>query len=95
MDIGHQQLGATDKFAVALTLDGAHGDGAAFVHIEAVGLTCIHLGMSCAIAHQRTLADLCVDAPRDEEGDVDVVVLELQRLIKAEQGVFCGTVCRA
>ena len=84
MDIGHQQLGATDKFAVALTLDGPHSDGATSIHIEPVGLSCIHLGMGTAVAHQCALADLGVDASWDEEGDVDVVVFQLQRFVEAE-----------
>ena len=76
MNIRHQQLGTTDEFAVFLPFDGPHGDGSTLVHIEAVGLTGIHLGMGCAIAHESTLADLCVDAPRDEEGDADVIIFQ-------------------
>ena len=95
MDIRHQQLGATDEFAVLLPLDGTHGNLTAFLHAEAIGLTCIHLGVGCAVAHQRALADLRVDATRDEEGDVDVVVFKLQRLIEAKQGVLGSTISRA
>ena len=78
MNICHQQLGAADKLAVLLSLDGTHGDGAAFVYIKAIGLTGIHLGVTCAIAVECTLADLRVDASRDEEGDIDVVVFQFQ-----------------
>ena len=88
----HQQFGLADELTVFLTLDGFYGDGAAFVHIKAVGLPRIHLGMSRAVTHQGTLTDLCVDAPRDEEGDVDVGVFQLQRLIEAEQGVLGGAI---
>ena len=38
MNVRHQQLGAADKLAVFLPLDGPHGDLAALVHVEAVGL---------------------------------------------------------
>ena len=84
MYIRHQQLGASDKLPVFLPLDGTHGDGAAFVHIEAVGLTCVHLGMGRAVTHQCALADLRVDASWDEESDIDVVVFQLQRLVEPE-----------
>ena len=73
----HQQLGAADEFAVLLPFDGTDSDFATFLHIEAVGLSCIHLGVCRAVTVQRTLADLRVDAPRDEEGDADVVVFQL------------------
>ena len=78
MDIRHQQLGAADEFAVFLPLGGAHGDSAALVHIETVGLACIHLGVGCAVTVQGALADLRVDASRNEEGDVDIVVFQFQ-----------------
>ena len=94
MDIGHQQLAATDEFAVALPFDGAHGDGTAFVHIEAVGLSRVHLGVGGTVAHQCTFADLRVDASRNEEGDVDVVVFQLQRLVETEQSMLRRTVGR-
>ena len=95
MDMRHQQFGAADEFAVLLPFDGADGDFATFVHIEAVGLSCIHLGVGRAIAVQGALADLRVDASRDEEGDADVVVFQFQRLVEPEQGVLGGTVGRA
>ena len=95
MDIRHQQLGATNEFAVLLPLDGTHGDLTAFVHIEAIGLSRIHLGVGRTVAHQRALADLRVDASGDEEGDVDVVVFKLQRLIEAKQGMLGSTIRRA
>ena len=75
MDVCHQQFRTPDEFAVFLPFDGAHGDGSAFLHAEAVGLSRVHLGMGRAVAMKGTLADLRVDTPRDEEGDVDVVVL--------------------
>ena len=95
MNICHLQLGATDEFAVLLPLDGTHGNLTAFLHAEAIGLTCIHLGVGCAVAHQRALADLRVDASGDEEGNVDVVVFKLQRLVETEQGVLGGAIGRA
>ena len=84
MDVSHQQLGLADEFTVPLPFNGSHCDGSAFVHIQAVGLSGIHLGMGSAVTHQSALADLRVDAARDEEGDVDVGILQFQRLIKAE-----------
>ncbi len=78
MDIRHQKLGFPDEFSVFLPFDGAHGDGAAFVDVEAVGLAGVHLGVGRAVAHEGALADLRVDAPGDEEGDADVVVFQLQ-----------------
>ena len=95
MDMRHQQFCTPYEFAVLLPFDGTHGDGSAFVHIEAIGLSRIHLGVGCAVAHQRARADLRVDATRDEEGDVDVVVFKLQRLIEAKQGVLGSTISRA
>ena len=92
MNIRHQQLGAPDKLAVLLSFNGTHGDFAAFVHIEAVGLSRIHLGMGRAVTHERTFADLCVDASRDKESDIDVVVFQFQRLVKAEQGMLGSAV---
>ena len=77
MDIRHQKLGFSNKFSVFLPFDGAHGDFAALVNVEAVGLSCVHLGVGCAITHEGTLADLRVDASRDEESDADVVVFQL------------------
>ena len=61
-----------------LSLDGAYGDFAAFVDVEAVGLSSVHLGVSRAVAVQGALADLRVDASRDEEGDAYVVVFHLE-----------------
>ena len=78
MDMRHQQLGATNQLPVFLSLNGTHGDFAAFVHVEAVGLSSIHFGVGCAVAVERTLADLRVDAPRNEECDADVVVFQFQ-----------------
>ena len=78
MDMRHQQLGAADELAVFLPLDGPHGNLAAFFYAEAIGLSCVHLGMGSAVTVQCALANLRVDAPWDEEGDVDVVVLEFQ-----------------
>lgn len=75
-----------------LSLDGADGDFSAFIDIEAVGLSSIHLGVGCAVAVQRAPADLRVDAPGDEESDSDVVVFQFQGLIKPEQGVFGGAI---
>ena len=63
MTMRHQKLALADEFAVFLSLDGTHGNGTAFVHIEAVGLSCVHLGVSRAITYQRTLADLRVMRP--------------------------------
>ena len=77
-----------------LPLDGADSDFTAFLHAEAVGLAGVHLGVGRAVAHQCALADLRVDTPGDEEGDVDVVVLELQGLVEAEQGMFGGAISR-
>ena len=94
MNVRHQQLGAADEFAVLLPLDGTHGDLTAFVDVEAVGLSRIHLGMGSAVAVQGTLADLSVDASRDEEGDADVVVFQLKRLVETKQGMLGGTVGR-
>jgi len=95
MDIRHQKLGFPDEFSVFLPFDGAHGDLAAFVDVEAIGLACVHLGVGRAVAHQCTLADLRVDAPRDKECDADVVVFQLKRFVEAEQGMFGGAVGRA
>ena len=78
MNIRHQQFCPSDELAVFLSFDGAHGNLAGFLHAEAVGLPCVHLGMGGAIAMKGTLADLRVDASWDEEGDVDVVVFEFQ-----------------
>ena len=50
MDVCHQQFRTPDELAVFLPLDGAHGDGSAFLHAEAVGLSRVHLGMSRAVA---------------------------------------------
>ena len=88
----HQQFALADEFTVLLPFDGLHGDGATSVHVKAVGLSSVHLGVGGAVSHQGTFADLCVDASRDEKGDVDVVVFQLQGLVKAEQGVFGGAV---
>ena len=95
MDMCHQKLGFTDELTVLLPFDGTHGDGAALVDIQTIGLSRIHLGVGGAIAVQGALADLRVDAPRDKEGDTDGVVLQLERLVEAEQGVLGGTVGRA
>ena len=95
MNIRHQKFGFSDELAMFLPLDGAHGDGAAFIDIEAVGLSSVHLGMGCAVTVKGTLADLRVDASRDEESDADVVVFQFQRLIKPEQGMFGRTIRRA
>ena len=92
MDVCHQQLGAADEFTMLLPLDGSHGNLAAFFYAEAVGLSGIHLGMGSAVTVQCTFADLRVDTPRDEKSDVDVVVLQLQRLVKAEQSMFSCTI---
>ena len=78
MDMRHQQLGTPDEFAVLLPFDGPHGNLAAFLHAEAVGLSCVHFGVGGAVAMKGTLANLRVDASWDEEGDVDVVVFEFQ-----------------
>ena len=94
MDMRHQKLGAADEFAVLLPFDGTDSDFATFVHIEAVGLSGIHFSVGCAVAVEGAFADLRVDASRDEEGDVDVVVLQFQRLVEAEQGVLGGTIGR-
>ena len=91
----HQQLGAADEFAVLLPLDGTNSDFAAFLHIEAISLSRIHLGVGRAVAVQGTLADLRVDASWDEEGDTDVVVFQLQRLVEPEQGMLGGAIGRA
>ena len=77
MDIRHQKFGFPDEFSVLLPFDGAYCDLAAFVDVEAVGLSRIHLGVGCAVAHEGALADLRVDASGDEEGDADVVVFQL------------------
>ena len=76
MDMRHQQLGAADEFAVLLPFDGTHGDGATSFYAEACGLSGIHLVVFGAIAVQGALADLRVDTARDEEGDIDVVILQ-------------------
>ena len=78
MDICHQQFRPSNELTVFLPFDGAHGNLAGFLHAEAIGLSCVHLGMGSAIAMKGALADLRVDASWDEEGDVDVVVLEFQ-----------------
>ena len=78
MDIRHQKFLAPNEFAVFLPFDGAHGDLAAFLHTETVGLPSIHLGVGCAVAVEGALADLRVDASGDEEGDTDVVVFQFQ-----------------
>ena len=95
MDIRHQKLGFPDEFSVFLPFDGAYGDGATFIDVEAVGLAGVHLGVGRAVAHQGALADLGVDTPWDQEGDVDVGILQLQRLIESEQSVFGSTVSGA
>ena len=84
MDMCHQQLGAADELAVFLSFDGTHGDSAAFLYTEAVGLSCVHFSVGSAVTVKGTLADLRVDAPWDEEGDVDVVVFQFERLIETE-----------
>ena len=61
-----------------LSLDGAYGDFAAFVDVEAVGLSSVHLGVGRAVAMQGAFADLCVDASWDKEGDAYVVVFQLE-----------------
>ena len=94
MDMCHQQFRAANELAMLLPFDGTHSDGTAFIDIEAVGLSCVHLGMSRAVAVQGALADLRVDASRDEESDVDVVVFQFQRLIKPEQGMLGRTIRR-
>ena len=43
--MSHQKLGFSDEFSVFLPFDGTHGDGAALVDVEAVGLAGIHLGV--------------------------------------------------
>ena len=78
MDIRHQQLRTSNQFAMLLPFDGTNGDFAAFFHIEAVGLSCIHFGVGGTVAHECTLADLRVDASRNEEGDADVVVFQFE-----------------
>ena len=95
MDMCHQQLGTPDELAVLLSFDGAHGDSAAFLYTEAVGLSCIHFGVGSAVAVKGALADLRVDASWDEEGDIDVVIFQLKRFIEAEQGMLGGTISRA
>ena len=75
MDICHQQFRPSNELAVFLPFDGAHGNLAGFLHAEAVGLSRVHLGMGRAVAMKGALADLRVDTPRDEEGDIDIVVL--------------------
>ena len=94
MDMCHQKLGFADELTVLLPFDGTHGDGTAFVHIKAIGLASIHLGVGCAVAMQCALADLRVDAPWDEESDADVVVFQLQRFVEPEQGMFGRTLRR-
>ena len=91
----HQQFGFPDELAVLLPFDGSHRNGTAFVNVEAIGLPSVHLGVGRAIAHQGALADLGVDAARDEESNVDVRILQFQRLIEAEQGVLGSTIGRA
>ena len=78
-----------------LPFDGTHGDFAAFVHVETIGLSGIHFGVGSAVAVERTLADLRVDTTGDEESDADVVVFQFQRLIKPEQGMFRSAIRRA
>ncbi len=95
MDMRHQQFRPSDELAVLLSFDGTHSDLAGFLHAEAVGLSSVHLGVGSAIAMQGALADLRVDAPRDEESDVDVVIFQLQRFIKAKQGMLGGAIGRA
>ena len=95
MDMRHQQLGTPDEFAMLLPFDGSHGDSAAFLHIEAIGLARVHFGVGSAVAMKGALADLRVDAPGDKEGDIDVVVFQLQRFIETEQGMLGGTIGRA
>ena len=78
MDMRHQQLSTPDEFAVLLPFDGAHGDSATFLYTEAVGLSGVHFGVGGAVAMKGAFANLRVDAPGDKEGDVDVVVFQLQ-----------------
>ncbi len=78
-----------------LSLDGADGDFAAFVDIEAVGLARVHLGVGGAVAVECALADLRVDASWDEESDSDVVIFQFQGFVKPEQGMFGRAICRA
>ena len=95
MYVCHQQLALADELAVFLSFDGSYGDGTTAFHIESVGLTGIHLGMSAAVTHQCALTDLGVDAAWNQKGDIDVGIFQLQRLVKAEQGVFGGTISTA
>ena len=78
MNISHQQFRTSDQLSVFLSLDGSDGDGSAFVYIQAIGLSGVHLGVGCAVAVKRALTDLCVDASWDEESDADIVVLQFQ-----------------
>ena len=75
-----------------LPFDCPNCDGTAFVYIQPVGLSSVHFGMGGAVAMQGTLADLGVDASRDEEGDIDVGVFQLQRLLESEQSVLGGAI---
>ena len=95
MDMRHQQLGTPDELAVLLPFDGSHGDSAAFLYTESVGLSCIHFGVGSAVAVKGALADLRVDAPWDKEGDIDVFIFQLKRFIEAEQGMLGGAIGRA
>ena len=94
MDMRHQQFRPSDELAVLLSFDGTHSDLAGFLHAEAVGLSSVHLGVGSAIAMQGTLADLRIDAPRDEESDIDVVVFELQGLVEAKKSMLGGAIGR-
>ena len=49
MDMRHQQFRTPDEFAVLLPFDGPHGNLAAFLHAEAVGLSCVHFGVGSAV----------------------------------------------
>ena len=91
----HQQLGTPDEFAMLLPFDGAHGDSAAFLYTESVGLSGVHFGVGGAVAVKGAFANLRVDASWDEEGDIDVVIFQLKRFIEAEQGMLGGTISRA
>ena len=84
MDVRHEQFRFSDEFTVLLAFDGTHGNGSTLVYIKTIGLSCIHFGMGCAVAMQRALADLCVDASRDEEGDANVVVFQFQGFVETE-----------
>ena len=65
------------------------------VDIHSICLACIHFGVGLAVSQHSTFADLGIDTSRNDECHLDIVVLQIKRLEKAEQSPFGGTICRS